>query len=173
VSAPIVADASPLIGLSRIGLLRILRELYGRVVIPPAVHDELEIARRRPGYEALAEALAEGWLAPRAVETPNEAEQPGRAVGKGEEQALLLAERLPARFLLIDERAARAVAGRRGIPVVGTGGVLLVAKERGLIESVGTALNHLAAHRFRLSPQLRNRLLEMAGEKDPTAPAGP
>lgn len=169
-NAPIVADASPLIGLSRVGLLRLLRELYGKVVIPPAVQAELEIARRRPGHEALAEALTEGWLAQLEVGTSTEPERRDRAIGKGEEQALLLAEQLPARFLLIDERAGRAMAMRRGIPVVGTGGVLLVAKEQGLIESVGAVLEQLAAHRFRLSPDLQNRLLEMAGERPAAAP---
>jgi hypothetical protein len=170
VSAPVVADASPLIGLSKVGLLRILRELYGTVVMPPAVHQELEIARRRPGYEALEEAVAEGWLVPHAVETSNEVEHRGQAGGKGEDQALLLAEQLPARFVLMDERAGRAMAARRGVPVVGTGGILLVAKERGLIETVGAVLDQLAAHRFRLSPELRSRLLEMAGERPDRAP---
>ena len=169
-SAPIVADASPLIGLAQVGLLRLLRDLYGTVVIPPTVHEELEIARRRPGYEALVEALAEGWLAPLAVGASDEAQTRGPAVGKGEEQALVLAEQLSARFLLMDERAGRAIAMRRGIPVVGTGGVLLVAKERGLIDSVGAVLEQLAARRFRLSPELQKRLLELAGEGPAGAP---
>ena len=163
-SHPIVADASPLIALARAGLLRLLRDLYGQVLVPSAVHEELEIARRRPGYESLEEALAEGWLAPVAVQAVEGQERLGRLVGRGEREAILLATRHACRFLLIDERSGRAAAEKQGIPVVGTGGVLLAAKQQGLIPSVAAVLDQLAALRFRLSGELRHRLLELAGE---------
>ena len=60
---PVVADAGPLIALARTERLDLLRRLYRRVVIPPAVHDELSIGSDRPGAKRLAGALSGDWLA--------------------------------------------------------------------------------------------------------------
>jgi predicted nucleic acid-binding protein len=58
----IVADAGPLIGLAKIGRLTLLRELYGEILIPPAVHAELQAGSQRPGDIALREALRQTWI---------------------------------------------------------------------------------------------------------------
>ena len=59
---PIVADAGPLIALASVGLLSLLRDLYGRVMVPPRVWAELRLDEERPGSRGLAGAAAEGWL---------------------------------------------------------------------------------------------------------------
>lgn len=135
----IVADAGPLIGMAQVGLLPLLKDLYSLVLIPPKVHDELQIPLFRPGYEALAVALAEAWM------------------------AVALAEQRHV-DLLIDEKRGRTVALSRGLQIVGTGAILLLAKERGLIDRVGDALDQLASHSYRIAPSLRARILQKAGE---------
>jgi hypothetical protein len=62
VTGVVVADTGPLVGLGRVGLLHLLRDLYDRILIPPTVHDELRLGSGRPGAEQSAEALAQGWL---------------------------------------------------------------------------------------------------------------
>lgn len=159
----IVADAGPLIGLARVGLLELLRRQFGMVAVPPQVFGELQIESDRPGARALREAFATGWG---VVVGPNRS--PGLTsstggVDDGEAAAILLAEQ-EGSTLLIDERRGRIAARRRGLRILGTGGVLLAARRRGDIESVASALDALGGAGYRMAPALRQRLLELAGE---------
>lgn len=160
---PVVADAGPLIGLARVGALPFLHQLYGEVLVPPQLVEELRLDERRPGSQALAKAVADGWLkAVRPAGPGGWRSPPG--LDPGEAEAILLAEATGARFLLIDERRGRSAARARGIPVVGVAGVLLVAKEGQLIPAVAPWMGRLAAAGYRLSPDLMARVLRLAGE---------
>jgi uncharacterized protein len=161
---PVVADAGPLIGLARVGLLDLLRQLYGKVLIPVQVLEELQISEDRPGSLALRAAVQAGWLQSVVVASGEELESLGLALGPGEASAILLAGQGPCRFLLLDERRGRAVAKRRELRVVGTGGVLLTAKQQGLLDRVSAALDRLAEAGYRLAPDLRDQILILAGE---------
>lgn len=163
---PIVADAGPLIGLARIGLLSLLQDLYGTVVIPTAVSVELRTIEDRPGSRALLKALEEGWLQPEEIRPSGDLEILLQVLGRGEAEAILLADQRPCRFLFLDEKRGRAVARRRGIQVVGTGGILLAAKQKGLLDSVSPVLDRLAAAGYRLSLDLRAEVLRRAGEDE-------
>jgi uncharacterized protein len=159
----IIADAGPLIGMARVGLLPLLGELYSTVVVPPRVYEELQISLLRPGYEALATAFREAWMTVEAPHSTIDLAELKEFLGEGEAEAIALAQQRDAR-ILIDEKRGRSVASSRGLQIVGTGAVLLLAKERGLIDKVGDALDQLASHSYRLSPSLRARILELAGE---------
>jgi predicted nucleic acid-binding protein len=82
----------------------------------------------------------------------------------GEASAILLAEQTDCRFLLIDERRGREIARRRGLPVVGLAGILLAAKQSGLLESVGPVLADLSRQGYRLSDTLVAEVVRLAGE---------
>ncbi len=156
----IVSDASPLIALSRIDRLALLRSLFTEVVIPDSVLHELRLDERRPGVEPLAQAIrAEGWLRSLAVEEPKTI----AGLGQGESMAIQLAEDMKCP-LLIDERRGRIAARHRGLEVIGTGRILLAAKEAKLIDSVADVLEALKTSGYRLSDKLCRRLLELAHE---------
>jgi len=159
----IVSDAGPLIALSRIDRLSLLPELFGSVIAPEVVFGELRLHEPRPGVAPLAEAVRKGtWL--RSMTPPE-----GRTIaglGAGESMAVRLAQHLLCP-LLIDERRGRATARYRGVAVIGTGRVLIAAKERGSIDSVSDALDALREAGYRLSDGIRSQLIAIAGESAP------
>jgi len=157
-----VADAGPLIALARIGRHDLLARLYGLVVVPTAVMEELQLDSGRPGARALGVALTAGWL--EVMAAPTDAFRLKRLLDPAEAEAILLAEKIACRFLLIDERRGRVIARRRGIPVVGTGGFLITAKRRGALESVTAELERLTENGYRLAPVLVEEIRRLAGE---------
>lgn len=165
----IVADASPLIALASINQLSLLKKLYHNVFIPDAVKQELMLDSNMAGAKRLGLAINQGWLKPKSCEYPKEPyQQLLQILDQGEVEAILLAECLVThkdyRFLLIDERKGRKVAQKRGLLIAGTGVVLLAAKQKAYINSVGQELDAMQKKGYRLSIALRRKLLEMAGE---------
>jgi predicted nucleic acid-binding protein len=162
----VIADASPLIGLAKIGRLGLLQQLYQRVIIPPTVHAELQAGSSRPGGAELQQALTEGWLEPvdgasiPAIEVADLKQH----LDAGEAEAIVLALRLSADLLLIDEWRGRAVAQQKGLRIAGSGIVLVTAKRLGHIASVRAELDALFHCGYRLSARLREQLALMAGE---------
>jgi predicted nucleic acid-binding protein len=157
----VVAGSSPLIYLSRLGVLDLLATVFGDVVVPRVVWDE--VAERRPsapGLEALRHAT---WI--RVVDSLSPEVDLG--LDLGETAAILLAEALQADLLLIDERIGRKVAEARGIAVRGTLGVLVQARQMGAMPALRPLLDALVADGFRISPGLVREALARVGESEP------
>ena len=133
----VVADASPLILLAAIGRLDLLRLLYGRVLLPAAVYQE--VAGARVSAPGAAQAAAAEWLEVVTVHTPRA--WPG--LDEGEASALSLAIELQADLVVIDERAGRRVATQEGLAVIGVLGVLTTARRQGLVADLRHELTRL------------------------------
>jgi predicted nucleic acid-binding protein len=154
----VVADSTPLIYLSRVGALDVLATLYGEVLIPAAVHDEIVQKRASaPGVDALRQAT---WLRIADTEPP----QMDLGLDPGETAAILLAAQLRADLLLIDERLGRRVAQSRGLIVRGTLGVLVQARQAGAVPALRPVLEALVAEGFRIAPPLIREALARVGE---------
>ncbi len=140
-----VVDAGPVIHLSWIDHLDLLDHLFEEVFLPPAVRDEvLAPPPGTLGLERVQQALAAGWLRVRAPTRGTQA-SPAAAgpLAAGETAALLLAEELGADLVLTDDAAARAAARRRDLEVMGTVGVLIEARDHGLIPAAVPLLMEL------------------------------
>jgi predicted nucleic acid-binding protein len=154
----VIADSSPLIYLSRVGALDILRLLYGEVLVPSVVWTEVVGMRpNAPGAEAVRAAT---WLRIPDVE-PDPVDL---GLDPGESAAILLAEALHADLLLIDERAGRAVAEARGVRVRGTVGVLVLGCRAGHLALLKPMLDALVSEGFRIAPGLVTQALRDVGE---------
>lgn len=86
------------------------------------------------------------------------------SLGSGEKEVLGLGLETPDHLLVLDDRAARRYAIAVGLEVTGTVGLLLLAKERALVDSVRPALDRLQRLRFRLSATTYRWVLDLAGE---------
>lgn len=157
-SEVVVSDTSPLQYLHQSGTLDLLPGLFGRVVVPPAVIGELAEGRARGHDLPLLEGLA--WVEIRAPH--QELVLPGR-LGRGEQEAISMAVEDHA-LVLLDDRDARTCALSLGLHVLGTFGVLLRAKRKGLIPAVMPVVDRIAGFGFRLNDGMRHQVALMAGE---------
>jgi predicted nucleic acid-binding protein len=156
----VVVNSSPLITLFRSGQADLLPRLFQRVVVPDAVWDEVIAGGHR---DVAAENLAiQTWALRDAVPVS----QPVSAwnLGAGETSVLSYALAHPPLRAVIDDADARRCARTLGIPFLGTGGVLLLAKRRGLIVSVSGGVQRLRDAGLWLSDDLVRLLKTQAGE---------
>ena len=131
--------------------------LFGKVLAPPAVADE--VSALWPG------GFPPAWL--EVIDFPaGPPAAPTAGLGAGEAAALSLAASLAADRVLINERRGRAVAAAMNLTARGTCGVLLEAKEAGLVPEVRPLLDRLDAVGFYGGVALRARVLKAAGEAD-------
>ncbi len=157
----VVSDTSPILSLALIERLDLLRDLYGSIVIPEAVRQELMVADHS-GTQEVAQA---DWIITRPIDPDAVLRLLQREVDRGEAEAIGLALQLKADVLLIDERKARKLAQYLELNVVGLLDVLHEANQRQLIPTIKPVLDDLLTRaRFRLSHKLYQRTLHTAGE---------
>ena len=82
----------------------------------------------------------------------------------GECATIVLAEEVKAEQVILDDNAARREAVARGLPVIGTVGVLLIAKTQSIIPAVRPILDNLRAQGTRVSQDLYYQVIAKAGE---------
>jgi predicted nucleic acid-binding protein len=157
----IIADSSPLIGLARIGHLQLMRKLAKRIVAPRAVWAEVTAARTTaPGAREVA---SQTWI---EIQTP-EAQVVAPLlilVGKGEAEAIALAQRQPSAVLLLDDLRARKLAERLGLRRMGIVALLGRAKHAGLIDRLKPCLEALVAGGIYIRRELVEAALKEVGE---------
>jgi uncharacterized protein len=151
----VVVNTSPLIALDSIGKLDILPKLFGRIVRPRSVVDELLAGRRV--YGGSSYLFDAPWI--ETLDDPPEAVF-RKELGAGETAAIALAKKLKADLLLLDDLAARHVAAALDLHISGTLGVLSAASRKGYLSNLEEMLDDLVSKGFRLSDQIRNSILE-------------
>lgn len=158
----VVADSGPLIALARLSLLQLLPDHFRTVFIPDAVFIECTRYGDRPGARAIL-AASEAGLFTRVAVPDAEQFAANHLLDAGESAVLLLAQSRSVP-VLVDERKARRVASRLGIPVVGTVGVLVAAR---MVERIGPLRPIFAAldqFGYRLSDALIQDALRRTNE---------
>ena len=160
-SRSVIVNTSPLLYLFRVGQIEILRGLYEEVLAPPAVAEEL-VAGADAGVD-VPRLTDYAWI--RTPEIRGSAVLPAITdLGRGEAEVIALGLERPGSLLILDDMLARRVAALNGLPVTGTVGVLLRAKQRGILPMVGPTLHRLRDVGMWLSDEVCAWLLRQAGE---------
>ncbi len=159
----VVTDTSVALNLCHLRQECLLPALFGTVLAPPAVEEEFrKLAREDSRFLGLIFPAFVEIATPVGIAAP----LAGNArLHAGEIEALSLALATNAAAVLMDERAGRAAATALGLRSVGILGILIQAKLHGLVPRIGNLLDQLQQQAgFWLSPALRRRTLEIAGE---------
>jgi len=146
-----VVDTTVLIALARLERLDLLSLLYERVFAPHAVQREALVHPARPDTRLIREALAGGSV--ELVDPPDRAPRSPElaGLGAGETAAIAAAHALGA-VVVLDDRRARRAAVALGLDVIGSVGLLIEARRRGLIAAAEPLVRELQAAGFRIGP---------------------
>ncbi len=156
----VIADSSALVAVSTYRGLDLLEILFGTVLVPAAVHDEV-CAQGKPQADALRAYLV-GKV--QKVDMSQCKLQKTSGLGNGELEAMVLYKATSANLMLVDDLRAKKSAYTNGLETMGSLGLLLLAKEEGLIADITSRVRLLQNSNAYLNPLLIEQVLQRAGE---------
>ena len=153
----VVSDSGPLIHLSRINQIKILKEFFNEIYIPEAVYQELTSSEEDlPGSSEIKTA---SWIKKKEVKKDTAKEFLMEYLDEGESEAILLAKDLDADLLLIDDLSGRRTARTHGIKVMGTLGLLDRASDENKIQNLEKIMIELREKGFWMDDELFEKLI--------------
>ena len=147
----IIADASCIILLDKIGELNLLNKLFGTIVTTNDVAKEFGLPL--PKWFDIIEPHDKNYQS--IIEN---------SIDRGEASAIALALELPDSLLIIDDLKGRKFATQLGIKITGTIGIIVEAKNAGILKAVSPLLTKIKKTNFRISEDLEKQVLRKAGE---------
>ncbi len=160
----VVSDTSPVLNLARIGRLQLLPLIYGQVLIPATVFEELTASKR--DLPPAIDLASEPWLIVASAQDQARVQELRTHLDPGEAEAIVLAVERHADLLLVDERRGRRTATAAGLKVTGLLGVVARAKRAGLIDLGKPVIDELIEiARFWIAPDLYAEVLAELGER--------
>ena len=155
----VLSNTTPLIALAGINSLELLHQLYGSIIIPPAVKAELI------GEPEKSAVTNSPWIVVKQPISHEERKRDFRArLHAGEVEVMILAEELGADLVIMDDYAAKKTAKFMGMKTTGTLGILIQAKRRGLIQEVKPLMEAVISQGLYVSEKIQRLVLREAGE---------
>lgn len=159
----VVSNTTPLIGLATIQRFDLLQHLFGKIHIPQAVYAEAVTAGREEGG-AKREVAAAAWIETVSVKDQLAVEVLLDELDRGEAETIVLARELKATWVLMDEKKGRRKVTKLGLDKIGTVGILLKAKQVGLLPEIRPEVERLRRQGFSLSQGVVDAILQQANE---------
>lgn len=155
----VVADASPLVALALCGCLEVLDRLFGEVRVSRAVYEEVTVGGK-PGADGLA-AYLQGKILGLNLD---DYVIGGDSLDRGELSSIALYKHLRADYLLIDEKAGRRIAKLNQVRIIGSLGVLIEARRKGIIPLLRPHIETLRQSKAHFSDELLDYALAIVSE---------
>lgn len=158
----VVSNTGPIIALSKIRQLPLLKTIFGNILVPPVVAREV-FAKLDNEIEDLERAFSDFIQITEKPILPKEVEIVIRSIDAGEKGAIGLAYNLNA-LLIIDDNQARNAARKLNLEITGSVGVLLLAKQKKLIPSLKQLMLDIRENGYFYSDELIETAIELANE---------
>jgi predicted nucleic acid-binding protein len=158
----VISNTTPIITLLAINKFDLLRQLFGEICVPYGVYQEIEDGKHKPFYTYLPK---HDWIKIKTVSNDLALQQLEESLDRGEAQAIILYQEMEADLLILDERLGTKYAKARGCKVTGSYGILLRAKELGLIDKIKPLLLEARSKQIFIGDKLFDLILEKANEK--------
>jgi predicted nucleic acid-binding protein len=156
----VVSNTTPLISLLKLNRLEILKTLYNEIIIPTAVFQEIENGKNKKYYQDLSKF---GWIIILDIQNKQSTKY-FLDLDEGEAEAIILATEIDADLVLLDEKLGRFHANHAGLKVTGTIGVLLKAKNSGIITKIKPLLIELTEKDVWLGNRLIKEICKLSNE---------
>lgn len=164
----VICNSSPIIGLSVIGKLNLLWEIFDEVIIPKEVYREVVEANLQNNYgsKELEKAVNQGKITVYNVKNKTLVDDLYGKLHRGELEVIVAARELKVTDVVIDEKAARNFAEAMLLQSIGIIGVLIIGKKKGKIAEIKKYLDSLIRSNYRISKKLYENALRKAEELD-------
>ena len=159
----VIINSTPLIALSHINKLNLLKMLYNQVYIPQAVFDEISVKEDSICKIQVEQSL--DWIKVLKIKNTMAKEFFKAQLHDGEVEVMILAKEICANLVVIDDKNAKKHAKYLGLNVTGTLGILLKAKQQGFIQEIKPLLMELRDKGIYISDNIINICLKAANEK--------
>lgn len=155
----IIADSSALVALSTCEALFVLKKLFGNVFVPFSVYQEcvIENKSQAKNLQHFLHDKIKNFEEDVFLNLPAN-------LGEGEIAAMRLYKKMNANCLLIDDNRARKIAKHNQINIVGSLGVLLLAKQENIIKKITPFLDKLENSNLYIAKKLLLQIKKLAGE---------
>ena len=160
----VVSNTTPLIGLASIERFQLLEQLFGEIHIPQAVYDEAVVFGREVGG-ARQEVQAATWIQTLPVKDRLAVDMLLGELDLGEAETIVLAREIGADWVLMDEKRGRRKLTQLDMPKIGTLGILLKAKQIGLLPTIQPEIARLRRLGFSISQSVVEAVLRQAREQ--------
>lgn len=158
----VISNATPLINFAAINRLDILKAVFEKIIIPQAVYEETTLSSF-PHSQLIIQATQSNWL--NVYNVTLKMNNLSSNLDRGEQEVIALAIERNNYKVLLDEKEARQIAKELKLQIIGTLGVLLLAKKKQVVPTIRPLLdNMINVAQYWVSESLYQQVLKQAGE---------
>ncbi len=159
----IVSNTTPLIGMASVGRFDLLRQLFRKIHIVEAVHEEIFVSVKKT--DRIRYKVPEvSWIETVKVNDRVSVNRLLENLDSGEAETIVLASEIRADWILMDEKKGRRKLMELGLNKIGTLGILLKAKQEGILSEIKPDIEKLCHQGFSISERVISTVLKQAKE---------